>query len=271
MTKSPTRKRPRKQAAPRPEVGNIDPERLAVLVAAADDLEAMKARQAGTSSELWVLFSYAWLEGGRVAKQQHRVQDDFFKELERQLTYRPTTYEDLPPIRLWRDQQQIHKTDQGGSQIHEACRRAFLGLIMLSDKYPHSPGCMMEADYFLTKVGRNKAGKSCLIVPVNISHSEAPPRFSTGIRIWADYQRQNLIGAWEQSTKRGPLVKFIATEIFAAARRYIAVPPKTAGAAHPAARSVDSPRAGQGAPAGAGIGVGENACRFWPGKDRFSS
>jgi hypothetical protein len=107
-------------------------------------------------SELWVMFSYAWLEDGPVAKQQHRVQDAFFKELERQLKYKPETYVDLPPIRLWRDQHQIRKINQGAPQILDACERAFLGLIMLSDKYPHSQGCMIEADYFLTKTGEKR-------------------------------------------------------------------------------------------------------------------
>jgi hypothetical protein len=143
--------------------------------------------------ELLVMFSYAWLDQGTVGKQQHRIQIDFYEELERQLKHPP---EGVPAIGLWRDTNRLRTSDQGDPQIDAACRRAFFGLLLLSDKYPHSPACTHEADFFLDENGKNQPGKQCIVVPVNIAHKAVPVRFSAGTRIWIDDNHRNLIAAW---------------------------------------------------------------------------
>jgi hypothetical protein len=152
------------------------------------------------TSELLVMFSCAWLDQGRVGKQQHRIQIDFYEELERQLKHPP---EGVPAIALWRDTNRLRTSDQGDPQIDAACRQAFLGLFLLSDKYPHSPACAHEASFFLDQEGKNQSGKQCIVVPVNIASKDAPPRFSAGTRIWVvDDNHRNLIAAWSGAASR---------------------------------------------------------------------
>src|SRR5262249_19908975 len=176
------------------------------------------------TSELLVMFSYAWLDQGGVGKQQHRIQIDFYEELERQLKHPP---EGVPAIGLWRDANRLRTSDQGDPQIDAACRRAFLGLFLLSDKYPHSPACAHEANFFLDQEGKNQSGKQCIVVPVNIASQDAPVRFSAGTRIWVvDDNHRNLIAAWSGGggQRRIDFVKKVADEIFRAAREHIAQP-----------------------------------------------
>ncbi len=173
---------------------------------------------------LLVMFSHAWLSQGKTGKQQHRIQIEFFEELERQLRHPP---EGVPAIGLWRDTARLRTSDQGDPQIDAACRGAFLGLLMLSDKYPHSSACLHEAEFFLDQDGRNQPGKRCIVVPVNITRKDAPERFSAGIRIWVvDDNNRSLIAAWSRSDvqKRVDFVKKVASEIFAVALEYIAQP-----------------------------------------------
>jgi hypothetical protein len=131
--------------------------------------------------ELLVMFSYAWLDQGVVGKKLHRIQIEFAEELERQLKNPP---EGVSVIGLWRDTNELRTADQGDPQIDAACRRAFLGLLLLSDKYPHSRACAHEASFFLDEDGKNQPGKQCIVVPVNVERKEAPARFSSGTRIW---------------------------------------------------------------------------------------
>ncbi len=64
--------------------------------------------------ELLVMFSYAWLTEGKVGKQLHRTQEEFYEELERQLKHPPERYKLLlPPIKLWRDQERLRTSDRG--------------------------------------------------------------------------------------------------------------------------------------------------------------
>ena len=171
--------------------------------------------------ELLVMFSHAWLDQGTVGKQQHRIQIEFFEELERQLKHPP---EGIPAIGLWRDTNQLRTSDQGDPQIDAACRQAFLGLLLLSDKYRHSRACLHEAGFFLDDDGANRPGKKCIVVPVNIARKDAPPRFGAGTRIWVvDDKRRGLIGAWSGSgvQRRLEFVRRVAAEIFEAAREYI--------------------------------------------------
>src|SRR5215472_4275676 len=74
------------------------------------------------TSELLVMFSYAWLDQGTAGKQQHRIQIEFAEELERQLKLPP---EGVPVIGLWRDTNRLRTSDQGDPQIEAACRGAF--------------------------------------------------------------------------------------------------------------------------------------------------
>ena len=179
--------------------------------------------------ELLVMFSYAWLDQGAAGKQQHRIQIEFAEELERQLKLPP---EGVPVIGLWRDTNRLRTSDQGDPQIEAACRGAFLGLLLLSDKYPYSPACSLEAGFFLDESGKNQPGKHCILVPVNVASKNAPPRFSAGTRIWVvDDNHRNLIAAWSGGgvQRRILFVKKVADEIFRAAREHIAQPASPAG------------------------------------------
>jgi hypothetical protein len=143
--------------------------------------------------ELLVMFSYAWLDQGGVGKQQHRIQIQFYEELERQLKHPP---QGVPAIGLWRDTNKLRTSDQGDPQIDAACRGAFLGLLLLSDKYTDSAACLHEVGFFLDEHGKNQSGKQCIVVPVNIARKDAPVRFSAGTRIWVvDNNHRNLIAA----------------------------------------------------------------------------
>jgi hypothetical protein len=183
--------------------------------------------------ELLVMFSYAWLNQGTVGRGLHRIQVEFAEELERQLKNPP---EGVPAIGLWRDTSELRTSDQGDPQINAACRRAFLGLLLLSDKYPHSPACTHEAGFFLDEDGKNQPGKQCIVVPVNIARKDAPIRFSAGTRIWVVGDRhRNLVGAWSgrDVQRRSDFVKKVADEIFHAALEHIAQPASAAGTVNP--------------------------------------
>jgi hypothetical protein len=164
---------------------------------------------------LLVMFSYAWL-----GDALHRIQDEFFKDLDSVLRYPPESYRHLR-IRLWRDVHDIRKSRPGGEQMDAACREAFFGLLMLSNKYPHSKACMHEAGFFISPDGQNQPGKDCLIVPVNITRKDAPRRFLNGVRIWADANGRNLLEIWSHGTnaERHAFVRSVAEEIWEAAMR----------------------------------------------------
>jgi WD40 repeat protein/uncharacterized protein YjbI with pentapeptide repeats len=179
------------------------------------------------------MFSYAWLDQGAVGKKLHRIQIEFAQELERQLKNPP---DGVPAIGLWRDTNELRTSDQGDPQIDAACRRAFLGLLLLSDKYPHSPACAHEAGFFLDEDGKNQPGKLCLVVPVNIEREEAPVRFSSGTRIWVVGDRhRNLLATWSRGDlqRQNDFVRKVADEIFRAAREHIAQPISVVGAVDP--------------------------------------
>ena len=174
--------------------------------------------------ELLVMFSYAWLDEGTVGRQLHRIQIEFSQELERQLKHPP---EGVPAIGLWRDTNRLRTSDQGDPQIDAACRRAFLGLLLLSDKYPHSSACSHEAAFFLDENGKNQPGKRCIVVAVNIARKDAPARFTAGTRIWVtDDKHRHLVAAWSgrDVQQRIDFVRKVAEEIFRAAREYVAEP-----------------------------------------------
>lgn len=183
--------------------------------------------------ELLVMFSHAWLDQGAVGKRQHKIQIEFFDELKRQFEHPPA---DLPPIGLWRDTSQLRISDQGDPQLDAACRRAFLGLLLLSDKYPRSGACLREAGFFLDQNGANLTGKQCIVVPVNISRSDAPVRFSAGTRVWVtDDRRRNLVAAWRSGGVQQQIdfVRKVSEEIFRVAREYIAKPAEVGATADP--------------------------------------
>jgi hypothetical protein len=178
--------------------------------------------------DLLAMFSYAWLSQGSVGSQQHRIQIEFFQELERQLKHPP---EGIPAIGLWRDTEQLRTSDQGDPQIDGACRKAFLCVLMLSDKYPHSPACLHEAEYFLDADGKNQAGKQCVVVPVNVRRADAPNRFRAGTRIWVvDDRSPDLLAVWRKGGVEGRVafVRKVAAEIFRAAQEHVAQPDQLA-------------------------------------------
>jgi hypothetical protein len=175
--------------------------------------------------ELLVMFSYAWLNRGTVGQQLHSIQDEFFEALSEQLAYPLQAYRDLPMIKLWRDTSRIDPSEQGSPQMDEACRQAFLGLLLMSRRYPHSAACLREAAHFVTDDGKNRPGKACIVVPVNVAPDEVPPKFSAGTRVWRfDDRGRPLAEAWGHATgsEKDRFVAKIAQDIFQSARAYLA-------------------------------------------------
>src|ERR1051326_7446180 len=120
---------------------------------------------------LWVFFSYATLN-----KAEQRIQNAFFDLLNEKLAYPPADSAHLPKIKLWRDEHHISPTRPGDSQMDEGCAKAFLGILMVSNKFPHSPHCRREASYFLTDDGEDQNGKICLVINVNLPFWASPSR-----------------------------------------------------------------------------------------------
>ena len=168
-------------------------------------------------SHLTVMFSYAWLD----AKQQHKVQIEFFNALANLLKYPPAGYAG-PEIRLWRDEKNIRKSLAGQEQIKSLCHKSFFCLLMLSNKYHHSHNCIQECDCFLTQNGEQKSGKYCLVVPVNVSLEDAPERFRRRVRIWMTWDGKNLLELWTNGNEvdRQNFVRGVANEIWDAAAHY---------------------------------------------------
>jgi WD40 repeat protein len=170
------------------------------------------------SEVLSVFFSYAWL-----IDEEHQIQNNFFERLKEKLTYPPAEYAGLPKIKLWKDDRNISSSNQGDPQFDAACRRAFLGLLMVSNKFHHSPACMREADFFLTKDGENCEGKNCLVVGVNIRHHQMLKRFTAGTRITLPGpQGEHLLGLWSSgnAADRTRFVDQVADHIFRAAEAF---------------------------------------------------
>ncbi len=143
-----------------------------------------------------VMFSYAHLDG---AAQDCQL--EFFHDLDRALRYPPERYKNLK-IRLWRDERDIRKAgDPGQYQMDAACREAFLGLIMMSDKYPHSDYCCGEVAHFIDDDGENCPGKVSLVVPVNVGTEHAPERFHKRARVWHFAPgAKTLLDLWSQGS-----------------------------------------------------------------------
>jgi hypothetical protein len=174
--------------------------------------------------ELSVFFSYAKLD----AIEENNIQDEFFKRLSGMLAYPPKEFNGLPRITLWRDENDLRATDRGDAQIDAACDRAFLGLLMVSHRYPYSGICRHEASFFLTNDGKNLNNKACLAIGVNIDHTEMPEEFTRNIRkIMYGKAGENLILLWSspRPADRLELVKGVSREIFLAAQRFISSRP----------------------------------------------
>jgi len=196
-----------------------DLRRHAVEGTATGVVDSVPPRAALAVQETWVMFSYAWLDDGKVGKQLHAIQGQFFDELQRQLKYPPVQFANLPPLRLWRDERRLHYSEPADRQIDAICRDAFLCVLMISDKYPYSAVCMAEAECFLDEKGGNREGKHCIVVPVNVERSAVPPRFSNKLRLWVlDDEGRPLNKGWSKSAaKREALVRKVSSEIFRAA------------------------------------------------------
>jgi WD40 repeat protein len=170
------------------------------------------------SETLWVFFSFAMLNA-----EEQRIQDEFYERLKEKLAYPTAEFVGLPKIQIWRDIQDIAKTDRGEPQMDGACERAFLGLLMVSDRYPHRRLCQREAGFFLAPKGRNRKGKFCLVVGVNIEQGQMPPRFTAGTRIVHFGRAGNhLVEVWSEGTAATRLdyVNKVAAEIFKAAKAF---------------------------------------------------
>ena len=172
---------------------------------------------------LWVFFSYAWLN-----EEEHKIQDEFFHRLEEKLAYPPAQFAHLPRIVLWRDTRNLAKSTTGDQQLDDACDRAFLGVLLVSNKYPHSQACVREADFFVTANGDNCPGKSCIVVGVNILPSQMPARFTAKTRIaQLGPKGEHLISLWASgnTADRTQFVDQLANQVFIAANDFIRIPP----------------------------------------------
>ncbi len=180
----------------------------------------VEPRAAPEKEVLWVFLSYAWLNA-----DEQRIQNEFFERLKERLDYPPAGFEDLPKIVTWQDVRNIKASDQGNPQMDAGCARSFLGVLMLSNKYPYSDLCKREADFFLTEEGENCGDKSCIVVPVNIRLEQIPKRFTAGTRVAQFGPRgEHLVSLWSRGNiaDRGDFVDQIANQIFIAARDYAA-------------------------------------------------
>jgi WD40 repeat protein len=173
---------------------------------------------------LWVFFSYAWLN-----EEEHAVQTQFYDRLAEKLAYPPESFSHLPKIRLWRDIHNLRASDQGDAQIDAACQRSAIGLLMLSDKYPHSAICQREAAFFLTEDGNNQLHKKCVIVGVNVKHHEIPTRYTANTRLLLlGPKGENLIALWSRGNPADRLdfVNRTSREIFLAANALVETGPQ---------------------------------------------
>jgi hypothetical protein len=170
------------------------------------------------SETLWVFFSFATLNA-----DEQKIQDEFYERLKEKLSFPPAEFAGLPKIEIWRDIQDIAKTDRGQPQMDAACERAFLGLLMVSNKYHHSEYCKREAGFFLAPTGRNRKGKACLVVRVNIEQRQMPRRYTGGTRItYFGKAGGHLIEVWSEGSAAARLdyVNNVAAEIFKAAKAF---------------------------------------------------
>jgi WD40 repeat protein len=179
----------------------------------------IEPKAAPESQVLWVFFSYASLN-----KSEQRIQNDFFNLLNEKLAYPPPQLDGLPKIKLWRDEHHIAPTRQGDPQMDIGCSQAFLGILMVSNKYHHSPYCTREASYFVTEDGQDKKGKSSLVINVNLRRGEISKKFTHGTRIiQPESKGKHLVQLWSKGDAhdRIDFTDRIAKQIFTAARDYL--------------------------------------------------
>lgn len=170
----------------------------------------------GRPERLLVFFSHAWLPVGK----QHDIQIELFNRLETALTQPPPRYAHLPPIGLWRDVNRIKNENLGTPQMDDACDDSFLGLLMVSDRYPFRDDCIREAGFFLDEQGNNLPGKLCLIVRVNTPQADIPSRYQHANRISiCGPKGEDLLTFWERGDEpaRHHWVRELAAKIFEAA------------------------------------------------------
>ena len=173
----------------------------------------------GAPRDLLVFFSYAHLN-----EAQQAIQVAFFNELKAALSWPPEHYAHLPKIGIWRDEERMDSDEPGDPLMDNACERAFLGLLMMSDKYHHSEICRREARFFIDDDGKNAPGKHCVAVAMTLTPSEFPKRFTKGNRIAVAGDRgATWLKLWEKGDEvdRLAFVKKAANEIFKAAQKYV--------------------------------------------------
>jgi hypothetical protein len=187
---------------------------------------------------LRVFFSYAWLN-----QEEHAIQTQFYDRLAEKLSFPPESFSHLPKIRLWRDIHDLRASDQGDAQIDAACQRSAIGVLMVSDKYPHSVVCQREAAFFLTEDGNNQPHKRCVIVGVNVKHNEIPTRYTANTRLLLlGPTGENLITLWSRGdpADRLEFLNRAAREIFLAASSFVETEPSPTAISVPAA--LDGPK-----------------------------
>ena len=177
-----------------------------------------------TAKRLTVFFSYAHLP-----KELQDIQLGFFDRLKERLRHPTPQFADLPSIDLWRDFEQVRAARTGRPQMDKACEDAFLGLVMLSDKYPHSQPCLREADVFLTPKGANRRNRTCVVVSVNLAIEDIPDRFKHDARFVQIGPHPQIVRLWSKgdADDREAFVAQVANQIFLAAREAVGPPPSS--------------------------------------------
>jgi WD40 repeat protein/uncharacterized protein YjbI with pentapeptide repeats len=172
---------------------------------------------------LSVMWSYAWLP-----KEQQAIQLEIFDLLKAKLAHPPAKYRHLPQIELWRDEERLSLAETGTSQMDEACAGAFLGLLVLSDKYPSSKACMREAAYFLDEEGENKPDKGCVVLRFNCDLGDMDPRFCKRI-VFPGGDQGHLLNQWAKGDPddRNRLIGELARQVFEHADQRHRPPPSS--------------------------------------------
>src|SRR5262249_33490887 len=79
-------------------------------------------------------------------------------------------------------------------------------------------------NFFLTRGGANRPGKACLLIGVNVDHTEVPETYTHSVRkIMLGKNGENLVTLWSSSrpADRLDFVKRVSREIFLVAQEHM--------------------------------------------------
>ncbi|HLL29955.1 MAG TPA: NACHT domain-containing protein, partial [Allosphingosinicella sp.] len=195
------------------------------------DIDSFVAPRAA-ATHLLVMWSYAWLQG-----EQQAIQIELFEALKAKLAAPPARYQHLPRIEMWRDEERINLAEEGTAQMDDACARAFLGLLVYSDRYPHSTPCKRETDYFLDEEGGNLPEKRSIVLRFNCAAGDMQPRFLRRI-VYPGGAEDAFLDQWVKgdAADRNKLVNDLALQIFENATEFCGREPNPSPPSEPGGR-----------------------------------